>query len=460
MATASVRGGFVKMVGMVTGTASGIIPKNFTGSISKSFSVISTTITNTFSGISSSLTKIGGELVSALTGMSSKIANSESTKSLFKTMDTIGSHVSNMFKTTIDKAKSVISNITSGISTPKSTPIPSTGATPPKKTIMSSAFSLVKKVATKGGDAWKTAVNVTSKGVGVVSRNVASAAKHVGRVSSNIGKAVVGMPLELAKKTVTTAAGGVIKSAGGMTKLLGRIVSKIPLLGAAIEAAFTAKDLSDLQKQNLPLDELQTKAGKRVLAGVGGMLGSAGGAALGGTIGTLIPIPVVGTALGSIVGGLAGDVAGRWLSGIVTDYILPAKYTKTIGAFVTNTPPPTDEMQDFIIRGREVYRFSNKDEVMGIKRGGAISEFLNKGSGRTQNNTVITRADDISIGYLKNIATNTAYIAKNMLRINNGASERTDTKPSIYMSTPHKTQSQFLSFPDNRPGYANSAYAL
>jgi len=60
-------------------------------------------------------------------------------------------------------------------------------------------------------------------------------------------------------------------------------------------------------------DELNQMVGKRVMQGIGAVLGSIGGAALG----SLIPIPLVGTFLG----GLAGDYVGRLFGGLIADVV-------------------------------------------------------------------------------------------------------------------------------------------
>ena len=60
-------------------------------------------------------------------------------------------------------------------------------------------------------------------------------------------------------------------------------------------------------------DDLYQNIGKRILEGIGGVLGGIGGA----TLGSLIPIPGVGTFLG----GLGGNMAGRWLGGVIADNV-------------------------------------------------------------------------------------------------------------------------------------------
>jgi hypothetical protein len=284
-----------------------------------------------------------------------------------------------------------------------------------------------------------------------------SAGKAVGGAAMSAGKAVGGAAINASKRVVSTAAKGIIKGSGGMFKLMGRLTAKgaakIPIIGPAIEAAFTAKDIKKLKAQGLTDSELQQQAGKRVITGVSGMVGAAGGAALAGTLGSIVP--GAGTALGAIVGAIGGDLAGRFLGGLITDYIIPKKYTKTIGAFVTGTTPPKDEMQDFIIKNGKIHKFNKNDEVMGLKTGGAINEFL-RGNGNNEYMRVIIKANIKSIQYLRVIAQNTAIMVQKFSNPQSGGN------PINIIEPPQNQPSKNAIVPigSNRSTYSASPYAL
>jgi hypothetical protein len=239
-----------------------------------------------------------------------------------------------------------------------------------------------------------------------------------------------------------------------MGKLTAKGAARVPIIGPAIEAALATYDIAAMKKKGLSDSELQEQAGKRVISGVSGMVGAAGGAALLGALGSVVPF--AGNALGLIVGGMAGDLAGRYLGGLITDYVIPKKYTKTIGAFVTGTTPPKDEMQDFIIKNGKVHKFSNKDEIMGMKTGGAINEFLKEGSGNNQTMQMIVDANNISNQYLKAIAHNTAMMVQKFSNQSSGGS------PVVVSNSSPKAPptKQMMTIPNNRAGYSSSAYAL
>jgi hypothetical protein len=106
------------------------------------------------------------------------------------------------------------------------------------------------------------------------------------------------------------AIGGWLKTnIGGFLKKL----VKIPIVSTLIEGVFANNDIKEMIAGDKKGPELSQAVGARVMQGLGGVLGSIGGGALG----SLIPIPGVGT----ILGAMAGDVAGRWLGGLVADFV-------------------------------------------------------------------------------------------------------------------------------------------
>jgi len=214
-------------------------------------------------------------------------------------------------------------------------------------------------------------------------------------------KAVVG-PL---KSKLGKFIGGMVKGGGGIMKVLGKF-ARIPIIGPIIEGFMLKGELGKLQEEYqasqatenpMTPKERDVKAGQMVSKSVGSMAG----AALGGIAGSFIPLPFVGT--------LIGAMGGHWLGGIVGDligkHILTDSLKENIGQFALRSlapgakespkdpvvqpdpnyvPPEFQEgynkaaMQDFIVQRGTVIPFSSKDEILGMKRGGAISQLLDE----------------------------------------------------------------------------------
>jgi hypothetical protein len=135
---------------------------------------------------------------------------------------------------------------------------------------------------------------------------------------------------QLGKLNPTKAIGTWLKSNAG--KFLNKIL-KFPVIGTLIEGYMSNRDIKNMiADKNVSKEALSQAVGKRTMEGLGGVLGSIGGAALG----SLIPVPGVGTFLG----GMAGDFAGRWLAGAIADNV----GAKPIGDAVLNLYK--DELKD------------------------------------------------------------------------------------------------------------------
>ena len=437
-----IKGLFSKLWGGIKSMASKIwnskFVKGLRGIVSKAWSKIK----GVFGSIKNKIVGIFKSIGRSISNLWGKITNSKAYKAFSGIIQNAKSAISKLFQGIKNKISSVVKSATEGIS----------------KVIPGG----VKKVATKAGSFVKGLIgkagSVLKSGGKAIGGAVVKGGKAIGGAAVKGGKAIGGAAVNAAKGVVNTAAKGVIKSSGGMLKLMGRLTAKgaakVPIIGPAIEAAFTANDIKKLKAQGLTDSELQQQAGRRVISGVSGMLGSAGGAAIAGTLGSIIP--GAGTALGAIVGAIGGDLAGRFLGGLITDYIIPKKYTKTIGAFVTGTTPPKDEMQDFIIKNGRVYKFNKRDEVMGMKTGGAINQFLQGGNGSNQTMRVMVKANSISIQYLRAIAHNTAMMVQKISNPQSGGGS-----PIIVSnSQPQQSSKQMVTIPNNRDGFASSAYAI
>lgn len=221
-------------------------------------------------------------------------------------------------------------------------------------------------------------------GFNLLKKGVSSAGEFIGKSASAIKRtAVEGIEgiISAGKGKIGSFVGKLFK--GGSSKI-GSFFKGIPVLGPLIEGLFTAYDIKKLKEEyaagKLTLDDLRYQAGRRVLTGITGM----GGAALGAAAGTAIGGPI-----GTIVGGVGGDILGRYLGGLLIDNVLTPDITKKLGAYVTQT----GEMQDFLVRNGQVYKFSTKDEILGMKTGGAVDTlFANLTKGLAQDNNIIKQA--------------------------------------------------------------------
>jgi hypothetical protein len=198
---------------------------------------------------------------------------------------------------------------------------------------------------------------------------------------------------------------GMVRGGGGIMKVLSKF-ARIPIIGPIIEGFMLKGELGKLQEEYqasqatenpMTPKERDVKAGQMVSKSVGSMAG----AALGGIVGSFIPLPFVGT--------LIGAMGGHWLGGIVGDligkHVLTDPLKEKIGQFALRSlapgakespkdpvvqpdpnyvPPEFQEgynkaaMQDFIVQRGTVIPFSSKDEILGMKKGGAISQLLDE----------------------------------------------------------------------------------
>ncbi len=239
--------------------------------------------------------------------------------------------------------------------------------------VISKVQSVAAPVISSGRAMLNTAWNWGGRVVDVGKRAVNTVVEPI----KEIGTKAINQAINAVKGSIG-AAGGTLSFLGKFGKLLMPVAKKIPVIGSLIELFFAKGDIA-AYKQERAENKIQTdqelyrKAGNRVLEGIGGVLGGAGGAALG----------LVGGPLGALFGGFIGDHAGRYASQFAS-YIIPESTISDVGkAAVTGTILPvgdTGEMQDFIIKNNKVYKFSNKDEILGMKNGGAINELLQSSS--------------------------------------------------------------------------------
>lgn len=230
------------------------------------------------------------------------------------------------------------------------------------------------------------------RGAQVVGEAVGRGTAVVGKGAQSLGRATtkkIGAIIDAGKNKISSYIESLFKSSSGK---LGSFFKGIPILSTIIEGLFTAYDISNLKKDyeagKISLNDLRFKAGKRVVQGIAGV----GGAALGASAGTLIGGPI-----GTLVGGVGGDLLGRYLGDLLIEKVVSPNITKKLGAFVTNT----GEMQDFLVKNGSVYKFNSKDEVLGMKTGGAIDNLMtNLTQGLAKDNSIIRDASIAQVNKL------------------------------------------------------------
>lgn len=440
---------------MVSSLWKKIVNSKFLKSISRAIKAAMRGIGRVFSRIVSSFRSFFGSIVKRLKGLWSSIKGSKAFKAVgraFKSaIKAIGSFftgLKNKLMSILNAAKEFAKNL-----------IPK-GA---KEFIGTAAKGAGTVVAEKAGGLWQSVKNVGSRAVSGIKSGASAVGNAVVKTGSKAGqlavqgaKAVGGFALGPAKAAVQDASKGVIKHSGGMFKLMGKL-AKLPVIGPLIEGALTTYDIKGLKDKHargeITLEELQAQSGRRVVQGVSALGGSALGTFLGAAAGSIIPVG--GTIVGGILGAIGGDMLGRFVGGLLNDYIMPPKYRKSIGAFVTGTQAPKDEMQDFIIRGNNVIPFSNKDEVMGMKRGGAIDDFL---SSKQENGGMglLVKTANMANTYLAGIERNT----REMIKALGGRSPNVTILNQDSPSSGGGIERPTSAVGNNRMGYSSSPYAL
>lgn len=237
-------------------------------------------------------------------------------------------------------------------------------------------------------------------------------------------------------------------------KNFAKLVKGIPALGAALESAFAAYDINSLIDQyangKIDKEELNKLVGKRIITG----LGALGGATLGAALGTFLAGPI-----GAVVGSVGGDVAGRWIldkmveawgeQGAIAigDYVLkkmgqakesPEEIQKQIEAFKARQEADAsfhrEPMQDFVVQNGTITPFSNQDDILGMKKGGAIDKLIDNAVSGNKNklsdsllqeevniNRKIAQISQEQTELLRAIAANTSSQAKSILAVNNSS---------------------------------------
>jgi hypothetical protein len=175
-------------------------------------------------------------------------------------------------------------------------PQASSGA--PKST---SALSGTKPKAKGGGGFFGKIGGFLKGGISKVGGFLGGIVKGAGNLLSKLN------PMNLLKK----AKAAIVKNAPKLFKT----IAKIPVLSTFLEGLFAHSDIMAMMGEAGDRDELFQGIGKRVLQGVGGVLGGAGAAAI---VQALNILPGLGV-LASPLAYLLGDTIGRWLGGLLAD---------------------------------------------------------------------------------------------------------------------------------------------
>lgn len=310
---------------------------------------------------------LGNKILTWATGLIDNIKGSEFYKNIMQTFDDIKNGLKGLWDNVINGIKGFVDDLVAGLVRAKDFVKEAVKKIP--------GYNLAQKAAEKVS----TAARAVTEKVAVGAQKVSTAARTVGTKATEIGtKAVAAVKdtakeiIEAGKKKIASYTDDFFKAGlGSAGRTLGGFLRKLPVIGPIIEGLFAASDIRRLKEQQakgeIDIEELKLKAGKRVVTGVTGM----GGAALGAAAGTSIGGPV-----GALVGGVGGDILGRYLGDLLIDKFVSADITKKLGEYVIGGDT-SEEMQDFIVKSGKVYKFNAKDELLGMKSGGAIEGMVN-----------------------------------------------------------------------------------
>lgn len=305
--------------------------------------------------------------------LADKIKNSSFFKGFLEKVQSAKDSLKGVWDDAINAVKSYIDDIVKYVTRIKTAALSALEKIP--------GYGLLKKGAQVVGEGASTVGRAVGRGAAAVGRGVAS----LGGVATKEIEAII----NAGKNKISSYIGSLFKTGSGG---LGTFFKGIPIISSIIEGLFASYDIVSLKKDyetgKISLDELRFKAGKRVAKGIAGV----GGAALGASAGALIGGPI-----GSLVGGVGGDLLGRYLGDLLIEKVVSPNITKKLGAFITNT----GELQDFLVKNGSVYKFNSRDEVLGMKTGGAIDNLVNGlTQGLAKDNSIIRDASIAQVNKL------------------------------------------------------------
>jgi hypothetical protein len=256
-------------------------------------------------------------------------------------------------------------------------PISREGRLPPKTNIIPAAEEAIERSI--------------GKTPSLLSRGVSNIKGYAGRGLESIGKGLKSansVALEMLRPAERYL-GGLFKTTKGTYKLAKNIL-KMPFLAEIIEAGLFTKykvEQDELYDNNkITLDEYKRNIGSRAINSMGGIVGGMGGMAFATALnaagafasgGILAPVAFAIQPALAVGGAFVGDYLGRMFANALSN--ASPEFAMAIGASVPYSRGgdiQNKELQDFFVRDKKVFSFSNKDEVLGIKTGGAIDNFL------------------------------------------------------------------------------------
>lgn len=289
-----------------------------------------------------------------------------------------------------------------------------------------------------------------------------------------VGDKVSKFAIKPAKAMVGSMLGKTIGTGGkGIVKFLGTTAKRLPIIGPAIEAIFTGVDIMKIKKQHakgeIDTDEMHRLIGTRAIKGITALIGAGAGAFLGGlvSLGTGPFAPLVAW-LPMLVGALVGDLLGRFVGGLLAKYVIPESAVSSIGKFFAGGDPSPGaakgleaspkQLDDFIIQRGVITPFSSKDEVLGMKKGGAISQLLGESGGTSSKLASLQiAAIETSNKYLYQLVELTKILVKKPA----GGGD-TPAVPNVPIPQSNELQGDLSgpTYQDSRSSYFNSPYSM
>lgn len=326
------------------------------------------------------LKALGTRISKIVGGLVDRIKNSKFYKGLMSKVTAISASIKTLWDDALRGIKGFVDNLVKGITNLKE-----------------GALNLVKKIP---------GYNLIKKGIEKTAEATVRGATAVGgaaaRGATAVGGAVQGIADDVIEGGRNKLKKGLIDFLGKSGRFVGGILKKAPIIGPLIEGLLAKSDIEGYKKEfgkgDITQEELQEKIGKRIITGLTGMAG----AALVGALGTAVGGPV-----GAVVGAIGGDILGRYIGGILTSVINP-DITRKIGSFFENEKLPFrnkneggEEMQDFLSRNGRVYKFNTRDDVLGMKTGGAIDNLMSGiTKGLAKDNSIIRDASIAQVNKL------------------------------------------------------------
>ena len=265
-----------------------------------------------------------------------------------------------------------------------------------------------KRAADATWNAGKSVVKTTVKAV----KAAPGALKNVARSGVDLVKSGV----KYTKGAVKYVGGKILKGVSQAKSALGKVLkpalktgsrkllTKIPIVGSALEAAFTAYDVNKYADDpELGIEELKTKIGNRVVKGIGGVAGGAMAAALVNGVpgGILVSIPAY----------MIGDYLGRFVADKLTEVFPMTKLGGVVmDAFGITPASSPDEVasqvksfEDGVItHGGQTVRINSKDDVLALKTGGPLDSMLKgRDSNGIQDAAVFNDIKSVNIAQLQ-----------------------------------------------------------